>query len=98
MNLLPPPDKLVLAFIPYYNNGGVTPVIASYIPKFSKEVNEFDDFYIEDYDEEADTYYWPEGWYEHVANWDDLTHIKMADPVYWCEIDYTSAKTLSSRG
>lgn len=86
---LPKPDKLVLAFIPYYNDGGLMPVIAFYIPKFFREVDtDFDELGVEDYNEETDTYYWPEGWYEHIANWDDFGSVKMPDPVAWYEINH----------
>ena len=30
---------------------------------------------IGEYDEETDTYYDPEGWYEAIDNWDDYTHV-----------------------
>lgn len=37
-----------------------------------------------DYDEETDEYYWPEGWWEVIKNWDDYSCVAIADFVtHW---------------
>ena len=36
---------------------------------------------IGEYDEETDTYYDPEGWYERINNWCDYTHIAVYEGV-----------------
>ena len=37
-----------------------------------------------DYDEETDEYYFPEGWYEVIKNWDEYSCILMDDTVtHW---------------
>ena len=47
-------------------------VRALYAEKFSIE-QPIDSEYESDYDEETDNYYWPEGWYECVDFWDEMT-------------------------
>lgn len=34
---------------------------------------------IGEYDEESDTYYDPEGWYEKIDNWDEYSHIAVCE-------------------
>ena len=66
---LPPNNQKVLAC--YRNQAGMARVVvARWVAARSREVREIDDFDM-DYDEQADTYYWPEGWYEWVDNDDD---------------------------
>lgn len=38
-----------------------------------------------DYDDDADQFYWPEGWYECINNWDDFDHITAdeGDITHW---------------
>ncbi|WP_186166492.1 DUF551 domain-containing protein [Burkholderia gladioli] len=40
------------------------------------------------YDEESDTYYWPEGWYECIDNWGDLSHVQVTEGAvtHWMEM------------
>jgi hypothetical protein len=45
---------------------------ACYFKKHEQETND-DDHY--DYNEEDDTYYIPEGWYECIDNWDDYSSV-----------------------
>ena len=36
------------------------------------------------YDEETDTYYYPEGWWEKIHNWDEYSNVAIADFVtHW---------------
>ena len=43
----------------------------------------YDDFDA-DYDEETDTYYYPEGWWEKIHNWDEYSNVAIADFVtHW---------------
>ena len=49
----------------------------------------FDDFDA-DYDEETDTYYYPEGWWELIHNWDDYSCVAIADFVtHWMPLPST---------
>lgn len=37
-----------------------------------------------DYDEETDQYYYPEGWWEKIHNWDEYNHVLINDFVtHW---------------
>lgn len=70
-----PHGKNVL--LAYKNCLGKSRVVkAAFLEKYSVEENSYDDF-VEccDYHEEHDTYYWPEGWYEQIDNWDDLSAV-----------------------
>ena len=69
-------------------DGNLHPVIATWLPRFSLECSDYDTGLDEDYDEKNEIYYWPEGWYENVQNWDDLKFVKMPDPFFWQEITY----------
>lgn len=43
----------------------------------------YDDFDA-DYDEATDTYYYPEGWWEKIHNWDEYSNVVIADFVtHW---------------
>ena len=43
----------------------------------------YDDFDA-DYDEETDTYYYPEGWWEKIHNWDEYSSVAIEDFVtHW---------------
>jgi len=66
---LPEPGVKVLAH--YFNSHGKSrTVCARWIPaKFESRDPETDDLL--EYDEDSDTFYWPEGWYEEIENWDD---------------------------
>jgi len=59
----------------YFNSHGKSrTVCARWIPaKFESGDSETDDFL--EYDEDADVFYWPEGWYEVIENWDDYGSI-----------------------
>jgi hypothetical protein len=37
-----------------------------------------------DYDEDEDEYYWPEGWYELIDNWEDYSAVRIHyDVTHW---------------
>lgn len=82
---LPEPSTKVLAH--YFNSlGKGRTVCAIWVPAKSRS----DDFDLSDddfteYDEETDKFYWPEGWYETIENWDDLGYVKIYDGevIYW---------------
>jgi hypothetical protein len=67
---LPEAGQKVIA---YYLNalGNRRTILAEWVPAKSRT----DDCLVQDdfaeYDEETDEYYWPEGWYESIENWDD---------------------------
>lgn len=68
--------------IHYKNSSGMGRTIkAMYAPKFFLEC---DEDYAE-YDEDADQYYAPEGWYELIDNWDEFSSIKVheGEPTHW---------------
>jgi hypothetical protein len=74
---LPEPGTKVLAH--YFNSHGKSrTVCARWIPaKFeTADSDAYDDDFLE-YDEESDTFYWPEAWYEAIENWDDYGSVKI---------------------
>ena len=72
---LPESERTVLAF--YLNSHGMgRRVRAEYIAAKTKSADDgWDSDEPADYDEQADEYFWPAGWYEVMDNWDDLTHM-----------------------
>jgi len=75
---MPPAGTKVLAF--YRNSMGVSRrICAEYIGKHWRDAFDFDQDCEADYDEATDQYYWPEGWYERVDNWDELTHLAVTE-------------------
>lgn len=82
---LPEPGVKVLAH--YFNISGKSrTVCATWIPaKFCQDGVETDSDDFLEYDEEDNTYYWPEGWYEEIDNWDELQSIYINEGVvdYW---------------
>ena len=72
---LPESERTVLAF--YLNSHGKgRRVRAEYIAAKTKSADDgWDSDEPADYDEQADEYFWPAGWYEIMDNWDDLTHM-----------------------
>jgi hypothetical protein len=82
---LPEPNRKVLAY--YFNAlGKGRTICAIWVPAKSRsdDLDLTDDDFRE-YDEESDKYYWPEGWYEAIENWDDYGWIRVneGEPVYW---------------
>jgi hypothetical protein len=67
---LPEPGKKVLA---HYLNalGKPRTIIAEWVPAKTREDSPDGD--LGEYDDETDLFYWPEGWYEQIENWDDFT-------------------------
>lgn len=80
---LPEPNTKVLAH--YFNAlGNGRTICAIWVPAKSRSEGYGDDDFTE-YDEENDTYYWPEGWYEAIENWDDLGWVAVneGEVAYW---------------
>ena len=80
---LPEPSVKVLA---HYLNGlgkGRT-ICAIWVPAKTRSDGYHDDDYTE-YDEESDAFYWPEGWYEAIENWDDFGYVRVdeGEVIYW---------------
>jgi hypothetical protein len=82
---LPGPGVKVLA---HYLNalGKGRTVCAIWVPAKSRTDDgdlDSDDFL--EYDEEDDKFYWPEGWYEAIENWEELGWVKIyeGEIVYW---------------
>jgi hypothetical protein len=80
---LPDPSKKVLAF--YRNSlGKGRIVVASWVPANTCQANcEYDDF--AEYNEELADYFWPEGWYEQIENWEDYgaVNIHEGEVTHW---------------
>ena len=56
---------------------------AMHTVKKSISVSVWDDFDAE-YDEETDNYYFPEGWWECIHNWDEYANVAICDFVtHW---------------
>lgn len=87
---LPEPGVKVLAH--YFNGCGKSrTVCATWIPaKFCKDDIDIDDSDFLEYDEGSDNYYWPEGWYEEIDNWDELQSICINERAvdYWQPIPH----------
>ena len=62
-------------------------IIAFYAKQFEIGAGPTDDLELE-YSEEKDEYFWPEGWYENIDNWEDYTAIKVNEGTvdYWREL------------
>lgn len=77
-----PKGRIILL---HYKNacGKHRTVRARYVEKHTEEdtSSEMDSA---EYSEEKDCYYWPEGWYEEIDNWDEFSSIKMYNkPTHW---------------
>ena len=69
----------------YYKNacGKGRTVLARYVAKHTEEDTSESDMDM-DYSEEKDCYYWPEGWYEEIDNWDDYSSVKISQALtHW---------------
>jgi hypothetical protein len=67
---LPEPHTKVIAH--YLNDlGNSRTILAEWVPAKSRTDDCLVDDDFAEYDEEANEYYWPEGWYESIENWDD---------------------------
>lgn len=75
---LPDPSTKVLAF--YRNSLGKSCiVVAQWVPANTCQNSCDEDF--AQYNEEFDDYFWPEGWYENIDNWDDFTAMQIYEGV-----------------
>ena len=91
---LPRPSVKVLAH--YFNGlGKERTICAIWVPAKTRSDSYGDDDFTE-YDEESDTFYWPEGWYETIENWDDLGYVKVdeGEVIYWQPIPKLPAHDL----
>ena len=80
---LPEPNVKVLTH--YLNDlGKGRTICAIWVPAKTRSDSYGDDDFTE-YDEVSDTFYWPEGWYEAIENWDDLGYVKVdeGEVIYW---------------
>lgn len=95
---LPEPSTKVLAH--YFNAlGNGRTICAIWVPAKSRSDEgdlDRDDFL--EYDEEGDKYYWPEGWYEAIENWEELGWVKVyeGEVVYWQPLPKWPALPLSA--
>lgn len=88
---LPPNAKPVLCSMKSTYNDSTAQFVGNYARKFELEAGEDDfDKWLE-YNEEADEYFYPEGWYEQQINWGDYASIGV------CEGDVTHWMALPER-
>nr|WP_298658549.1 DUF551 domain-containing protein [uncultured Flavobacterium sp.] len=52
-------------------------IMASYIKKGTVELCDDDDD-VSEYIEDADQFFFKEGWYERIENWDEYTHLTVS--------------------
>lgn len=97
---LPESERTVLAF--YLNSHGKgRRVRAEYIAAKTKSADDgWDSDAPADYDEQADEYFWPAGWYEVMDNWDDLTHmvIHEGEVTHWMPLPAAPAIAAARKG
>lgn len=97
---LPESERTVLAF--YLNSHGKgRRVRAEYIAAKTKSADDgWDSDEPADYDEQADEYFWPAGWYEVMDNWDDLTHmvIHEGEVTHWMPLPESPAIAAARKG
>jgi hypothetical protein len=70
----------------YRNRNGMhRTIMAEWIAAKSKEGDEEHGDLDLIYDDAADCYYWPEGWYEVMDNWPEYSHLVVSegDVTYW---------------
>jgi hypothetical protein len=93
---LPEANTKVLAH--YFNAlGKGRTICAIWVPaKSCSEDCDFPDDDFTEYDEEDDKFYWPEGWYEAIENWDDLGWVKVngGEIAYWQPLPKWPAQAL----
>ena len=90
---LPESERTVLAFYLNSHDKGRR-VRAEYIAAKTKSADDgWDSEEPADYDEQADEYFWPAGWYEVMDNWDDLTHmvIHEGEVTHWMPLPESPA-------
>jgi len=79
------PEPLHLVIVRHktgYKDNAIT-VIGKWVPAMTDESTPEDEDWVE-YDEQTDTYYVPEGWYEFQANWDEYSAIHINEAVtHW---------------
>jgi hypothetical protein len=80
------PEGTVLA---YYTNshGKGRRIRARYVNRFTQESEDIDNFDAQ-YNEDDDTYYDAEGWYELIDNWGDYSSVAVVEGeiTHWCEL------------
>ena len=90
---LPEPSAKVLAH--YFNDlGNGRTICAIWVPAKTRSDSDGDDDFAE-YDIKTDKFYWPEGWYEVIENWEDLGYVKVneGEVVYWQPLPEWPART-----
>ena len=77
-----PKGRTVLVY--YKNNNGKGRIIrARYVEKYTEEETGESDLQC-DYSEEKDCYYWPEGWYEEIENYEEYGSVKFKQNItHW---------------
>ena len=82
---LPGPNTKVLAY--YFNElGKGRTICAVWVPaKTRVSDSDIDEDLEFEYDYETDQFYWPEGWYETIENWEEFGYLKVYEGkvAYW---------------
>lgn len=81
------PEANIKVLAHYFNAlGKGRTVCAVWVPAKTRsdDIDSSDDDF-QEYDEETDRFYWPEGWYEAIENWEDLGWVRIyeGEVVYW---------------
>ena len=88
-NGFPKSGKHVLAYCEVRGIGGYTDhYVCDAFHTDAKSIPcDYNDDIDSEYDEETDEYYFPEGWWEVIKNWDDYSCVAIADFVtHWMEM------------
>jgi hypothetical protein len=95
---LPEAGKKVI--VHYVNSlGNSRTVCAEWVPAKSRTDDCLVDDDFAEYDEENDEYYWPEGWYESIENWDEYGAVFINDAVtHWQPLPNGPAHSLHLPG
>jgi len=91
---LPEPNIKVLAhYVNALGNGRT--ICAIWVPGKARSDSDYEDDFTE-YDEETDKFYWPEGWYEQIENWEDFGWVPVNEGVvdYWQDLPTWPAQAL----
>jgi hypothetical protein len=81
------PEANIKVLAHYFNSlGKGRTICAIWVPAKSRsEDHDLSDDDFTEYDEQDDKFYWPEGWYEAIENWDELGWVKVheGEVAYW---------------
>ena len=94
---LPEPNTKVLAYYVNKLSKGRT-ICAVWVPAKTRVSNSDIDEDLEfEYDDKTDQFYWPEGWYETIENWEEFGYLKVyeGEVAYWQPLPKWPANAIS---